>query len=185
VAAFAPMPAPVAPAPVQKKGGALKVVLIVVGILVILAILVAGAIGYGIYKAKKALEAAASSVNSVQMTSPDTVPAANPPSAVSVPATNPTTPDQQAAVNQAAAFGVELYPGVTPSPGASGAMFQTRDLINKVAQFYVDKYPNATYTATEAIKATLVVNTATGPVTIVVAALNGDTDAGTTITLSR
>jgi zinc-ribbon domain len=183
-----PAPAPVAIAPTKKSGGALKLLLIMVSALVLAAILIAGFFGYGFYKAKRALNVAVTSENAAGAASSTstaaTAPAASGASPTAPSGANATAAgaDQQAAVKLASAMGIELYPGATARAGANGAEFISADPINKVAQFYVNKYPNAVFTSTDVNVAALYVANAGGGVTITVAAgENGDT---TKITLS-
>lgn len=145
-AAAAPAPAPVAaaPAPPQKGGSsALKIILIVLGVIFFFVVLAIGAVVYGVYRAKKAIDSAAMS------------------STTSGGKTTVTTPwgtvesndsaDPQAVLTE---LGVEPYPGATPVSGSArtatlGKMqtaavkFTTTDAPTQVFDFYQKQHRNA------------------------------------------
>jgi hypothetical protein len=175
--AYSPMPPPpppvrTVPAPGKKKGGALKVVLIIAGVLVVLAIIAAGVFGYGVYKAKQAM-IGSSPTASESSTATTPVPATSP--ASPAPSDNTAPVNQQMAANMVADMGVVLYPGATARGNASAASveFESGDSIIKVTQFYVDKYPDGVFTSTDPRMASLVVTTDKGMVSMVVNSEDG------------
>lgn len=145
-AAAAPAMAPVAAAPAQpQKGGssALKIILIVLGVIFFFVVLAIGGLVYVGYRAKKAIESAA--INSTTSGGKTTV----------------TTPwgtvesndsaDPQAVLTE---LGVEPYPGATPVAGSAatatlGKMrtasvkFTTSDAPAQVFDFYQKQHRNA------------------------------------------
>jgi hypothetical protein len=123
----APVPAPV-PA---KSGGALKIILIVLGILAAIVILVVGLMAYGCYHLAQSMKHAAADGKTVSMLG-----------------TTVTTADS--ASFTAADLGTDIYPGASPSHGGSKldmsaasvvtGVYLTSDPVSKVEAFYKDKF---------------------------------------------
>ena len=122
----APVPAPV-PA---KSGGALKIILIVLGVLAAIVILVVGLLAYGCYHIAHSMRHSADGKT------------------VSVLGTTVTTADS--ASFTAADLGTEIYPGAVPAQGGSKVdmssvstvigVYVTPDPVSKVEAFYKDKF---------------------------------------------
>ena len=131
-------PAAAAPAPAtQKSGGALKVILLVVGGLALLFVLViAVAVGGAIYVAKKTLVEQGPQGAKVE-----------------TPFGTVETTNQDSA-KTAEKLGVQVYPGAKPLPGGASvnlgsmhtatAMFESDDPPEKIEEFYRKEFPNAT-----------------------------------------
>jgi hypothetical protein len=124
---------PPPPAP-PKSGGssALKIILIILGVLVLLMVLVAGVIGYGIYRVKKAFHTDA-------RTGETTI--ATPGGAITANSNMKFTSDE---------LGTDVYPGAEPAKSGNlrmnlagnsvvSASFLTSDSKDKVVAFYKDK----------------------------------------------
>lgn len=122
----APIPAPV-PA---KSGGALKVILIVLGILAAIVILVVGLLAYGCYHIAHSMRHSADGKT------------------VSVLGTTVTANDSASLT--AADLGTDIYPGASPAQGGSKmevptasvvtGVYLTSDPVSKVEAFYKDKF---------------------------------------------
>jgi hypothetical protein len=123
-------PTPV-PAPAPKSGGALKIVLIVIGVILALMILVFGALAYGCYHLAHSI---AHTENGKTTTS----------------ILGTTVTSANSATFTAADLGVDIYPGATPADGGSKmevaaasivtAVYLTPDPVSKVEAFYKDKF---------------------------------------------
>src|SRR3954463_14024442 len=137
-AAAAPARAQAAPQQPQKSGGALKVVLIIFGILVLLFVIgIAGIVGFGYYVAKQAR---------VHQTSDGGT-------KIETPFGNIEADDP---AKTAEKMGIDVYPGAEPVKNAGGsvsfgafsagsAMFETSDPVDQVAAFYKEQYPRAVH----------------------------------------
>lgn len=147
VAASAAAPAPAASgmtaAPAQQKsGGALKIVLIIVAILLIIGVIIAGAVGYGIYKLKKSVTVSQDGEQAVIETPFGKVGGGT-----------------LTASEAAEQLGVDLYPGAEQEgDAASGTLgnistvtliLTTGDSVDQVAQFYRSRYPKGMATSTD------------------------------------
>lgn len=123
-------PTPV-PAPAPKSGGALKIVLIVIGAIVVVMILVFGLLAYGCYHIAHSI---AHSENGKTTTS----------------ILGTTVTSSNSATFTAADLGTDIYPGATPTDGGSKmevaaasivtAVYLTSDPVSKVEAFYKDKF---------------------------------------------
>jgi hypothetical protein len=138
-AAAPPVPPPVSytaapgvpvPVPAAKGGGALKIILIVVGIFVAIGVLAACVVGYGVYRVSKAVH--------VDNNGTATVETANGKMSIGSDSTI-----------GAAELGVDIYPGAAHAPGSlnfkgpdgatATANFTTSDSVSQVVDFYKDK----------------------------------------------
>jgi hypothetical protein len=168
-AAAAPAPAPVAVAPAAptapapaKSGGALKIILIILGIILFFILAAMGSCIYVGYKAKKAL-------GDISMET-----------------------GKDAAVNSLAELGIDPYPGATALEGSGmvtingatigGAEFETGDSVASVADFYRSKFPNSTLSTSEANKQELIIGREKALVTITI---EGQENGQTKITIAR
>jgi hypothetical protein len=139
-AAAAPARAPVAQQPPAKKsGGALKIVLIVLGVLLLLFVIgIASVVGIGIYFAKQAKIHQGPDGNTKIETPFGNIEADDP-------------------AKTAEKMGIDVYPGAEPVKNGGGsvsfgafsagsAMFETGDSVEQVAAFYKEQYPKAMHT---------------------------------------
>jgi hypothetical protein len=138
-AAAAPAPAQAAPQQPQKSGGALKVVLVIFGILVLLFVIgIAGVIGFGYYVAKQA--------RIHQTTEGGTK--------IETPFGNIEADDP---AKTAEKMGIEVYPGAEAVKNGGGsvsigefsagsAQFESSDTVDQVSDFYKQQYPHALHT---------------------------------------
>ncbi len=166
-------PAAVQPAPKQ-GGGALKIVLIVLAVVFGLIILIiAGGIGMGVYIAHKTK--VRQHGNSATISTP-------------WGEVNTTTDPSKVAEQ----LGVEVYPGATPLkegasvsgiPGMSivTARFESDDPIDKIEQFYKEKYPEAMVSTASENARTIAYGGGKGAITIVL----HNEDGKTRIDISR
>lgn len=126
-------------APAQKSGGALKIILLVLGGMLLLGIVViAVAVGGAYYLAKQSHVEQGPEGAKVE-TPFGTVETSN-----------------EGSAKMAEKMGVEVYPGAKALPGgasvnlgsmhSASAMFETGDPPEKVAEFYRKQFPNATVT---------------------------------------
>jgi hypothetical protein len=123
-------PTPV-PAPAPKSGGALKIILIVLGVIALVVVLAFGALAYGCYRI----------AHSISHT-------ANGKSAMSI--LGSTVTSSNSADFTASDLGTDIYPGATPTEGGSKmdlptaslitAAYLTSDPASKVEAFYKDKF---------------------------------------------
>jgi hypothetical protein len=119
------------PVPAPKSGGALKIVLIVIGVIVAIMILVFGLLAYGCYRI----------AHSISHTE-------NGKTTTSILGTTVTA--DNSANFTASDLGVDIYPGATPTVGGSKmevlnasivtAVYLTSDPVSKVEAFYKDKF---------------------------------------------
>ncbi|MFB3813194.1 MAG: zinc-ribbon domain-containing protein [Terriglobales bacterium] len=158
----APVPAMAQPAGAAPKqgSGALKIILIVVGIFVLLGIITVGTIGYGVYRAKKAI---------VNETGGSTT--------VTLPGMKISSGEGVSAEKVAADLAVEVYPGAQVRANSAatmniggvvvgGAEFETSDPVSSVVEFYRGKYPNSTVESADENSHAIVVSSEKGFVTI-------------------
>jgi hypothetical protein len=138
---FVPVAQPVAVAPPKQGSSALKIVLIVLGIFVVLGILVAGVVGYGIYKVAHAVHTAAN--GQVTIGTPGSGFSANTVQSIGE-----------------SDLGIAIYPGATQGKGSLhmtiagksmvSANYLTSDSKDQVMAFYKDKAgPNAQVMTTD------------------------------------
>ena len=136
-AAAAPARAQVAqPAAPAKSGGALKIILIVMGVLLLLFVLgIASVVGFGIYVAKQA---------KIHQTEGGGA-------KIETPFGNIEADDP---AKTAEKMGIDVYPGAEPVKNGAGsisvgdfsagaATFETSDSVEQVAAFYKGQYPRA------------------------------------------
>lgn len=164
-AAAAPSPAPVAqqqpiqPATTNSGGGALKIILIVVGVLVLLGLIAGGVVAYIGYRASRAIKVDENG----KATSIET-----PWGKVS------TKQDVKKAAEQ---LGVEVYPGATAVEGSGAvsfgdnlsfgnAEFETSDSLDKVEQFYKKQLPKGAFVPVDENQRTMLASTSKSMVTI-------------------
>lgn len=162
---------PIQPVASKSGGGALKIVLIIVAIVVGLGIISAGVAGYLAYRASKAFHVTEDG------------------STVTTPWGNVSSNTDAGKV--AAELGVEVYPGAKALEGASvasfgnvsfgSAEFETSDAIDKVEAFYKNRFPKSTMSASTETDRTLMVVTDKGWVTVVLEPL----DSGTRIKIAK
>jgi hypothetical protein len=123
-------PTPV-PAPAPKSGGALKIILIVLGVIALVAVLGVAVLAYGCYRI----------AHSISHTE-------NGKTTTSILGTTVTSTNS--ATFTAADLGTDIYPGATPTDGGSKmdvaaasivtAVYLTSDPVSKVEAFYKDKF---------------------------------------------
>ena len=145
-AAAAPARAPLtqqAP-PAKNGGGALKVVLIVLGVLLLLFVIgIASVVGLGIYFAKQAKIHQGPDGNTKIETPFGNIEADDP-------------------AKTAEKMGIDVYPGAEPVKNGGGsvsfgtfsagsAMFETVDSVDQVAAFYREQYPKAMHTESNGV----------------------------------
>ena len=117
--------------PASSSNTVLKIVLIVVGVIVLLCVIVAGVIGYGVYKVSKAVHK-------------------NGNGDVSISTPNGTITTGKSANLSAADLGVDPYPGAittndgsmnmkTPTGSMVTSVFTSTDSSDKVVSFYKEK----------------------------------------------
>lgn len=129
--------------PAKQGGGALKIVLIILGVLLLLFVIsIAGVVGFGIYVAKQA---------KIQQTANG--------AKIETPFGNIEADDP---AKTAEKMGIDVYPGAEPVKNGGGsvsfgafsagsAMFETTDSVDQVAAFYKDQYPKATHTESNGV----------------------------------
>jgi len=143
-AGAAPARAQVAQQPPAKQGGgALKIVLIVLGVLLLLFVVsIAGVVGFGIYVAKQAK--IHQTANGAKIETPFG----------NIEADDPAKTAEK--------MGIDVYPGAEPVKNGGGsvsfgafsagsAAFETTDSVDQVAAFYKDQYPKATHTESNGV----------------------------------
>ena len=153
--------APPATAVPPSGGGALKAILIGVGVIVLVGILAAASLGFFAWRVARHTRVRQNGDN-VRVETPF--------------GTVQTTNDPQAAARD---LGVDLYPGAQAlKEGATSATFgtvhtaslnfETSDSVDKVCSFYKPKFPNAMVMTTEANQCTIVSNDQKNMITITV-----------------
>jgi hypothetical protein len=158
------LPVPSAPAASSSQGGgALKIILIAVGIIVLLGVLGAASVGFFAWRIARHAHVRQNG-NNVSVETPF--------------GTVETTKDPEEAARN---IGVDLYPGAQVSKeGAASATFgamhtasvssESSDSVDQVANFYKSRFPNAMVTTSDAGRCTIVSNDHKGMVTIVIRA---------------
>ncbi len=170
-AAAAPAPAQVVSAPPPAKGGsgALKIVLIVLGIFVVLGIVAMGLVGYGAYRVKKAITNEAGGSTSVTL-----------------PGVSIRGGENASAESVVSDLGVEMYPGAVAKGNSAGSVtigglkmggaeFVTDDPVAQVVEFYRGKYPKSTISAADESHQSIVIANEKGFITIEVEGQEGKT----------
>ena len=153
------VPAATTQAPPSQGGGALKVILIVVGVLVLIGILGVASVGFFAWRVARHSHVRQNGDNVKVETPFGTVESTNDP--------------QQAARN----LGVDTYPGARvlkdgTSSASVGAVhtvsvsMESDDSVDKVTNFYKAKFPNAMVTASDSNQSTIVSNDRQSLVTI-------------------
>jgi hypothetical protein len=117
--------------PPAKGGGALKIILIVVGVFVAIGVLAACVVGYGVYRVSKAVHVDKNG-SSMTFDTPNGTISAGSNTSIG-----------------AAELGVDIYPGAAHAPGSlnikgptgasATANFTTSDSVSQVVDFYKDK----------------------------------------------
>ena len=117
--------------PPAKGGGALKIILIVVGVFVAIGVLAACVVGYGVYRVSKAVHVDKNG------------------SAMTIDTPNGSISAGSDTSIGAAELGVDIYPGAAHAPGSlnfkgpdgasATANFTTSDSVSQVVDFYKDK----------------------------------------------
>jgi hypothetical protein len=178
-AVTAPPPAgtyPATAAAAPRKGGVLKVLLIVAGVLVLLAVLAVAGIVFVGYRMRQAFSTSQSGGRTT----------------VTTPFGKVTSNEGDAA-KIAADLNMEVYPGATAVQGSSAtvnfggmavgaAQFRTGDSLDSVAQFYRSRYPNSTVNASDPANQSIMVRSGKG---LIVIGLRAGGDGMTLINISR
>jgi zinc-ribbon domain len=152
------VPPPVAPAPAS-GGGALKAILIVVGVIVLVGILGVASLGFFAWRIAHRAHVRHDGEN-VKVETPF--------------GTVETTKDPQDAARN---LGVDIYPGAEVLKEGSASMtfgnvhtaalnFETSDSVDKVCSFYKPKFPNAMVVTSDANQCTIVSNDKKNMITI-------------------
>jgi hypothetical protein len=152
-------PAPYAPAPASSGGGALKAILIVVGIIVLVGILTVVSLGFFAWRVAHHTRIRQDG-DHVKVETPF--------------GTVESTKDPHEAARN---LGVDLYPGARIlDEGAASATFgavhtttlnfETTDSLDKVSTFYKPRFPNAMVMTTQADETTIVSNDKKNMITI-------------------
>jgi len=155
----APYTVPAPPTNAGQGGGALKVVLIVVGVLVLLGILGVASVGFFAWHVARHTHVRQEGDN-VKVETPF--------------GSMETTKDPAEAARD---LGVDLYPGAeVMKNGSSSASFggvrtatvaaESSDSVDKVSTFYKTKFPNAMVTTTDAGRCTIISNDQKGMITV-------------------
>jgi hypothetical protein len=158
-AAPSTVPAPVPATNAKQGGGALKVILIVVGVFVLLGILGVASVGFVAWRVARHSHVRQEGGN-VKVETPF--------------GSVETTQDPAVAARD---LGVDLYPGAeVMKDGSSSATFggvhsatvsaESSDSVDKVASFYKAKFPNAMVSSTDAGRCTIISNSQKGMVTV-------------------
>lgn len=160
--------------PAKSGGGALKIVLIVLGIFFFLGAVVVGVISYGAYRIAQEAKVEQSGGEARIETPFGTV---------------ETHQDVEKAEES---LGVAIYPGATATPGGSSSVefgkmkvasgvFETEDEPNKVMEFYKEEFPRARVVTQDGDTQSLMADTKDGFITVAVARH----DSKTVITIAR
>jgi hypothetical protein len=168
VPAASARPVASAPAPTSGGGGALKAILIVVGVIILVGILGIASLGFFAWRVARHSHVRQNGENVKVETPFGTVESSN---------------DPQAAAHD---LGVEPYPGAQPlKQGSASASFggvrtvslhfETTDSADKVCSFYKPKFPNAMVMSSESNQCTIISNDKNNMVTITAKEENGKT----------
>jgi zinc-ribbon domain len=161
-------PVAAAPAPTSGGGGALKAILIVVGVIILVGILGIASLGFFAWRVARHSHVRQNGENVKVETPFGTVESSN---------------DPQAAAHD---LGVDPYPGAQPlKEGSASASFggvrtvslhfETTDSADKVCSFYKPKFPNAMVMSTQSDQCTIISNDKNNMVTITAKEENGKT----------
>jgi hypothetical protein len=152
--------------PPAKGGGALKIILIVVGVFVAIGVLAACVVGYGVYRVSKAVHEAEKNGSSVTFNTPN----------------GPVTTGSGSSIG-AAELGVDIYPGAAHAPGSlnikgptgasATASFTTSDSVSQVVDFYKDKL-GANATTMESSGGTILTSDSSNPNNSVMVTVTSD-----------
>ena len=145
------VPVGTVPAPAAQGGGALKVILIVVGVIVLLGILSIASVGFFAWRVARHAHVHQDG-NNVKVDTPF--------------GSVETTQDPAVAARN---LGVDLYPGAeVQKNGSATASFggvhtatlnsESTDSVDKVASFYKAKFPNAMVTTSDSGRCTIISN---------------------------
>ncbi len=172
-----PTPQPAAPPPAKSGSSALKIILIIVGIFVVIGVIGAGVVGYGIYRVAHSIHKAANGQISID------------------------TPKGVISANTANTFsesdlGIAIYPGAAQGKGGLrmniagksmvSANFLTGDAKDQVISFYKDKMgPNAQSIMTDSGAQFVTAASNGDTVTVSIAQIAGMNDGKTQITIIR
>lgn len=171
-AVLASSPAPAAPytvpAPTPQSGGALKPILIIVGVLVLVGILAVASVGFFAWRVARHAHVRQEGEN-VKVDTPF--------------GTVETTKDPAEAARN---LGIDLYPGAEiVKDGSSSATFggihtatitaESADSVDKISAFYKAKFPNAMVTSSDSGRCTIVSNDHDNLITINIEAQGGKT----------
>lgn len=179
-AAAAAAPAPVAAQPAKQGGGALKIVLIVLGILFLLFVIVGGAIGYFIYRGYQHAKAGLENATITSSTEGGKA-------SIETPWGNMEASHSEDAGKVLESIGVEPYPGATVVEGSvatasfgkmatAGAKFTTPDAPAQVFDFYKGKHHGAMTTGSGDQYSLMFGNKDKAMVTIVIHPADGGTE---------
>lgn len=155
-----------APPPAQ-GGGALKVILIILGVLAVMFVLFLVTCAVGLHHARRAFRTSTDGKNTTVTTPFGTV-----------------TSNEGDAAKTAADLGVDVYPGaksLKSSNTSIGKMnvvtadFETSDSVSQVGEFYRGRFPNAMSSSWDENHGTMVVTTGNGMLTLEVRAEGGRT----------
>jgi hypothetical protein len=171
---FQPVPQPVGVPPPKSGSSAVKIILIILGIFVGLGIIVAGIVGYSVYRVAR----------SVHKDAEGNISVSTPKGTITANSSDTFT---------AADLGIAIYPGATQ--GKDGvrvniagksmvtANFLTPDSPDKVMAFYKDKAgPNA-QTVTTSIGGTISIQNGANSINVTVAQSTNDNNGETQITI--
>jgi hypothetical protein len=171
---FQPVPQPVGAPPPKSGSSAVKIILIILGIFVGLGIIVAGIVGYSVYRVAR----------SVHKDAEGNISVSTPKGTITANSSDTFT---------AADLGIAIYPGATQ--GKDGvrvniagksmvtANFLTPDSPDKVMAFYKDKAgPNA-QTVTTSIGGTISIQNGANSINVTVAQSTNDNNGETQITI--
>jgi hypothetical protein len=157
-----------APAPTSGGGGALKAILIVVGVIILVGILGIASLGFFAWRVARHTHVRQNGENVKVETPFGTVESSN---------------DPQAAAHD---LGVDPYPGAQAMKEGSASAsfggvrtvslhFETTDSADKVCSFYKPKFPNAMVMSTQSDQCTIISNDKNNMVTITAKEENGKT----------
>jgi len=167
-------PTPV-PAPAPKSGGALKIVLIVLGVIAAIIILIAGLLAYGCYRIAHSI------AHSEHGKSTISIPGAG------------TMSTSSSSSFTAADLGTDIYPGATPGQGglrmetpealSVNANYETTDPVAKVEAFYKEKFGSD---ATDLnMGSTVLLTKKMGDKEVITVTINGQGDGKTKIMIGH
>jgi hypothetical protein len=173
-------PAPIAPGPPPSQGssGALKIILIIVGIIVLLGILGMVTCGFVLHRAFKSARVSQKGDN-VKVETPF--------------GNMETVTDPQKVADE---LGVEIYPGAQVQKSGTAAVsfgsihtitaiFESSDSMDKVCDFYRQKFPGANVSSSEQSQCSIISGTPPGNSTTITVQPSGDGSRFTIVKMSR